>query len=242
MKTNGLVRTCMSMTCLLTVATLASACTLTRMQVPPPLAKGATTVPVLHEDNFFDDDMVAFGQWKTRSVDNGWTRSQSTSGFFTPGNVVQAEQGYRIQLDHDGKLAWEIACQKTMQSLQQSLGALRMTQSDQHLRCAMRKPGEKVAGSLVMHMGRRDNVGQLRWGERTLKVAASHQAQGGQSFDAVGFVFSESGKMLAALQTVNNPILWLSNSADAASRVAIATAVTAIVLYDPLSDDRDRSD
>ena len=82
----------------------------------------------------------------------------------------------------------------------------------------------------------------LPYGLRTLKVAASHQAQGGQSFDAVGFVFSESGKMLAALQTVNNPILWLSNSADAASRVAIATAVTAIVLYDPLSDDRDRSD
>ena len=241
MKTSRVARAGRSLPCLLALAGLAAGCTLPRMQVPPALAKEASTLPVHHEENFSTDDVVAFGQWKTRSVDNGWTRSQSTSAFFTPGAVAQAEQGYRVQLDRDGKLTWEIACQKTLQSLQQRLGALRMTQSDQLLRCAMRKPGEKVAGSLVMYMGQRDNAGVLRWGERTLKVTASHQAQGGKSFDAVGFTFSESGKMLAALQTINDPILWLSNSADAPLRDAIAMATTAIVLYEPLSDTRDRS-
>jgi hypothetical protein len=217
-------------------------CTTARMAVPSAL-RATPGLPAEGRNTLSFNEAFRFGPYEVEEVHRGWGR-KTTVGIMAY-QWGTARQKYRFVLRTPAGGRWTAHCatgvrRKDLEMTGFLGGQLDVSlESDVLFSCELHPP-QGEAWRLVMEQGTADQVmrGVLGRGETRMDVAGTRRLEGSpiQLTEAAGYEFLESGQPVAAVQVMNQGIVWLPDALEGERRDAVAAASTALLLYRDLRD------
>jgi hypothetical protein len=216
------------------VLALVIGCTPARMAVPPQMAASSDELRVTEKPGFFAGDTLKFGPYRAREIHQGWTvedRLEVNRFFHTDKGQ---SFGFRLFLDEAPRQ--RVACRAALEANGVQLGNFRIKGEHLGLACRLGQGENPDAGWLVIEEEHHHQTGRVMVGEVTLEIDSDYRAQGtiADMRDPVGYKIYENGKLVAAVQTINDGAVWLSRDASLEVRQAASLAAAALLLFPQL--------
>ena len=220
-----------------TAAVALSGCAAGSMDLPADLA-GAERMQVEGRGGWRGSQRAAFGSWEATDVDRSWTKG---SGWrigigAIGGGSDKARQEYSFRFLEDGELVETIGC---LAVGSRGTGTSAVIDVDLSAREALEcRPtdtpeGEEPAWDLVLEANRdRHLEGFLRVGEQRYTVVATGRGGGLTPAMSFGFEVRGDGRVVAAVETVNEGAVWISPDVAGTERTTLAAAAGALLLYE----------
>lgn len=202
------------------------ACAPARMQVRDDVAAEADRIRIDARGA-----ELAMGPWRASEIDRGWSYVHE-SGF---GMVRRedADQSYTFVLENDDSSRRHVACLSTHRASALDAAGLEERRTGSALACEVRDEEGRRVGRLDLSLGDGTRAGFVDVGRRRLAIASSHELEGGVETPGVaGFEFRAQNRAVGALQVVDERILWVPRTLDAATKDSIALAAAALALYE----------
>ncbi|MCF8031603.1 MAG: hypothetical protein K9K66_01580 [Desulfarculaceae bacterium] len=225
----------LSILCLLMFA---FACKEASMAVPTDLSVAAQTMKVEQTRIIGWDSPFDFGPYQVSQVQRGWT--ESTAWGFMIYESYKAEQSYQYAVTKKGKKPWQCNCATNVnqQVLEGMVGGGKLTWelgAGQTLACSLKSPTGDLWRMALAASGRSGEPmqGLLVGPKLTITVQGTDKLEGSSIplSEPTGYVFSvhtSTSGPVAAVQVINNGVLWLPHSPDAD---ALAAASAALLLH-----------
>lgn len=229
-----------SMVSMCLLLALLPACREARMAVSPDLTAAAPAWPVSGRAVMGLESPVSFGPYRVTGVHRGWTER------FGWGAVIyeslNASQEYEFRLEGPAPRPWQAQCavnadqQFLKTALDKGRGEISWELSGQtNLVATFRE----LLGSQVWEMvltrpsGRPVLNGYLAGGGRTIEVSGSRSLEGTSLplTEAAGYEFRLDGRLMGAVQTMNDGVVWLDPAAPDEARQAMAVAAAGLLLF-----------
>jgi hypothetical protein len=223
-----------------------SACS-TAMQVDPALQSTADVLPVKGRQGWLINQKLSFGPYKSDRVQRGWTKSYDIP-------FVVRFQGAREKLHFelsDGALRSEVFClgKITTQDLPilNDLFSIPL-KNDDVFTAAIYLPGRQENWKLLVENPNKRIAGQLSSGvlksdrEEIRLEEARHTDAGYKNLGnmVLGYHFVQDGRVVGAVELLNNGRVALDRSLPAERRFLLANAAAALLLRRELADQIDQ--
>ncbi|OQA24921.1 MAG: hypothetical protein BWY59_01978 [Verrucomicrobia bacterium ADurb.Bin345] len=214
-------------------------CTVARMAVDPSLAGGAQELPVQGRQGFVWNKPLEFGGFKVTDIDRGWLKRMKWDVFGLTGE--KARQSYEFKIASGNGPAWQAKCATGINRKDLELdnflntgGSLKVElESDVLFACTFTAP--RGEWKLIMSQGTRQVVlnGILTDGSKQLLVEGTRELAGGAwpMMEPTGYHFLLNGRFVGAVEVLNAGAVWLDGSLDENTRMAVASASSALLLY-----------
>jgi hypothetical protein len=209
---------------------LLQGCQVARMQVAPELERLAA-VPVFGANPRKWNAPLAFGPWRSEVAHEGmkWDFALPllglTAGYSTqPYRVVVTAGGEPIQAECHARAA---SLSRGSLAVDPAFGKLPV------FACAFQG---RCAGSLRLNttaMGQK--AGTIDYGDTRWELRSVHRFQGSSipSGPPLGYEVTGGGRVVAAVETINQGRVWLDPAVSPRDQERLAVAVMVLLLYDP---------
>jgi hypothetical protein len=206
------------------------ACQVAQMQVAPELERLAA-VPVSGANPRQWNAPLAFGPWRAELAYEGmkWDFALPllglTAGYSTqPYRVVASAGGEPIQAECHARA---VSLARQGLEVDPALGKLPA------FACAFRGRGD---GSLRLRVtARSQEAGALAFGDTHWALRSVHQFRGSSipSGPPLGYEFEGGGRVVAAVETINQGRVWIDPAVSPRDQERLAVAIMVLLLYDP---------
>ncbi len=215
-----------------------SSCSPARMATPRSLDGRSQTLHV-KLDRGPVNEAVVFGPWHTKEIDRKWTTRIGGGVKFAGVGIVdeQADQPYTFTLARNGsEHTWFVECVTSLSNEEVIVGPVRLRKGTTSIRClaADERKGHKI--EIAVMMKGNGHVGGVHVGKEWYKVETAHKIKGGATLGtAAGYTIRRGYSMVAAVQTINDRLVWLRTGMDEEIKPPVAITLTSLLLYRPLS-------
>lgn len=201
-------------------------CAAARMQVDPGLAAGAEKLPVNVDKSLTSYNAIGIGPYQAEDLDVAW---KSTSGAKVgPVSGSDTSKKYAFKVTASGKTVGA-KCEYTKSAKGVVMG-IATAGASEGVTCTFAGAGDGAA--LAVKRGEAGFAGQATVNGRAYGIASRHVvAGGGSSSSPVGYDVRVGEKLLAEMQTSTEPTVWLDKSADADDKLAAATLMIGLYLF-----------
>lgn len=223
-----------------------AACAPVRMAVPDHLTHEAKAMPVVKTPAFwiFGLKTMTFGSYRMTDYHQGWTSTNRVE--VGPFDASRARQRFEFKLTPDQGNTWQgrcgVAASRKEVSGKVGGGALAYElDSRASLNCTFK---EKGAGSWTMALSLQEIgidgdpllAGVLTDGKRRFRVEGTDEAAGTSftSGDCTGYSIKDEGRVLGAVQVINDPRVWMDPAAEPELGPPLALVSTALLLQPDL--------
>ena len=233
-----------SLYCFTTLLLFLPGCRPAHMAVPRSLQNSATVMEVSGRQKLSFDESFAIPPYQVTQVNRGWTRS--TAWGIMMWNSSNRDQSYNFIVQNPGMTDFRVQCatDRSWQGLEFGdvfKGTLDIEYAvDANLLCEISQ--DKAAPvSLVMKYDDRGNMmlsGKLSDGKTQIAVRASNKLEGSPIAlsTATGYFFSRSGKTIAAVDVINEGMIWLAADVSTQEQQLLTTASAALLLFQDLQE------
>ena len=220
------------------LALLAFACREAQMAIPPDLNLASPPMKVEQTRVIGWDSPFDFGPFHVSAVHRGWT--EATAWGFMVYESYKAEQSYEFRIAKQGGKPWQCNCATNVnqQVLEGMVAGGKLTWelgAGQSLACSLKGPGGQLWKLALAASGhsRAAMRGYLIGPKLTIQVQGTDKLEGSTIplSEPTGYVFSvhtTTSGTIAAVQVINNGVLWLPNSPE---QEPLAAASAALLLY-----------
>jgi len=227
------------------LAWMLGACSVPAMRVDPDLAAQAQPWPVHGRNGWWIEQQLSFGEYRSGPVSRGWTK-----GYDYP--FIIRFTGARE------KLRFPVRDAAGNEAMVHCIGKLR----EQDLRLfteyfdvnlnttdtftgTVRISEERVYDFFVSNLNTQQNIGyrplegEIRGSAEPVRLRAVWQLDSGQRWlDTlpIGVEFLLGGRVVAAVETVNEGRVWIEDGLTGPDRMAVAAVAAALLLRNDLAD------
>jgi len=229
----------------LTIAILISGCTTAHMALPSDMPAGITQMTVEGRKAFSFDESFSFGPYAIQDVQRGW-RVKTAWGFLGF-NSSHAKQTYEFEMK-TGKKTWTANCATGVRWKDMNFGNFMDTggtlnwelKSDLVFACTFARKKSGKTWKLAMNQGTEHIVmdGVLTDDKSSILVEGTQKLEG-SSFpllDPTGYYFRKNGKIVGAVEVINNGAVWIDATQSKEVQSALACASAALMLYKDLKE------
>lgn len=217
---------------------LLAGCTVAEMSIPQPVRSNMEVLPVQGREGIFLAKQISFSPYRLTQIRRGWVSTftlgvwfWSTSGsgqkysFFldspnqpSPIPVLCATKAKWSELNFEGRswsLDWGLSGNTA------TVGSFKMAGRD----WAVVVRGDNASALSL--------AGVITDGNRKIEIQATRDLQGAAwpVLDDVGYFFSENGKVIGAVETINAGKVFFVRGLDAQTKDLLATASGVLLLY-----------
>jgi hypothetical protein len=204
------------------------------MAVPPQMAASSDEMRVTEKPGLLAGDTLKFGPYRARDIHHGWTVEDrlEVNRYFHSGKGQ--DFGFRLFLDEEARQ--RVACRAEVEANGVQFGNFRIKGEHLGLACRLGQGEGTETGWLVVEEDHHHQVGRVTVGGVTLDIDSDYRAQGtiADMRDPVGYKLYENGKLVAAVQTLNDGAVWLSRDASLEVRQVASLAAAALLLFPQL--------
>jgi hypothetical protein len=202
------------------------------MWVPPNLAEASDGYAMNRPA--FKSSVVkqtfTFGPYTASNVALGGTHSSSWKNEYSV--EKNSEQAFSFQISDGSATNLSVLCVNTSMEDGVEVGSWSLTSEYRGLRCQMTGIPTPVSLSLGSG-GNTDSVaGAIDIGETRVLLRTNKQlASGRSSFNPTGYIFEEDATPLGCVDITNKGFVYLDRSASAETRLVLAAASVAVILF-----------
>lgn len=233
----------------LIVLTASVGCASAAMQLPADLA-GVERMEVEGRGGWRGSQGARFGAWAAEDVERSWTKGSGWRVGIGPvsGGSDRAAQEYSFRFVEEGAELGRVLCE-TRGSRSSAAGrvvgvdiaaeeALECRPAPADVTVAGAGTGAEPAWDLVLS-ARRDRhlEGFLRIGQARYPVVSTGPGGGMAPAVPYGFEIRSEGRVVAAVETVNDGAVWLAPELTGETRTTFAAAAAALLLFERVATD-----
>lgn len=215
-------------------------CNRAKMKVSDYLKANSTELEVSGKQGWQLNRMLRFGEFKTSEVKGGW---QTGSSFHFIIDYQDAEQKYSFdQYDSLGNKT-NVYCVATLSAEHfktlDGLVTIPVNAEDLFTAKIVANSGNSIWDLILVNPNRvafsEETKGELKNGNMQYEIKPVRELEQG-SFGPriIGYDFHYNNQVVAAVQTMDNGIVWISKNLDAEQRLILASACSAIMLREDL--------
>lgn len=208
-------------------------CTVAEMAVEPRLAAESRPLAVTGANPRTWNRPLGFGPFSTAANRDGTELSWAFQAFGIGAGGAHRPYGFRLQ--SPGVIELETACHTRELRLFRGSFEVDLTAAfTPALACAFRPLPAGLPGTLTLAVKGSDYRGSLELaGGGSLGVRSVHRFAGSslRNSDPVGYDFTDRGRTVAAVETVNRGRVWLAPDLDPSVRDQVAAAAAALLLF-----------
>jgi len=240
------VKTAGSTICILMVSgALLSGCTVPYMQVDPQLSAQAPALPVQGRQGWLINQKLSFGKFSSSPVKRSWTKGYNIP-FIVRFSGAKEKLGFSMQ-NAAGDQA-ELFCLGKLREY--DLPVMNKTfevnlKTTDVFTCAIAMADQSYefySENLNQNPRFNEPTGQLKGPGLELSIRAVGSLEGGQSSwstTALGYELLSDGKVLAAVETLNEGRVWISPELSEHQQLLAASVATALLLRSSLAEHND---
>ncbi|QRR03545.1 hypothetical protein [Dyadobacter sandarakinus] len=230
------------------LAAIAFSCRTAEVSVHNDLKTGAEVYTVKGRQGFQVGQVLSFGDFKTSKVNRGWTFGYSIP-FIVSFQGASEKLSFR-QLDQHGGQAevvlvskfreTELAVAKDYFSVSLHYknyfaGAIKLDHAESSWDFIVYNADGAGRG-----FGNRETSGFVRNGRTRIDIRAINSLEGSSeilTYNSVyGYEFTQGGKVIAAVSTINNGKVWMKEGLDAETRLVLAGICSGLMLRNQVED------
>lgn len=190
------------------------------LTVPQGLAEQSTKMPVAKVDR----GHMKFGEYEVHNIRRGWSKG----GGISVGGLGASKKSRDFSfLLARGAESFTVTCK--LQASSTSAGSITVDSSEQVL-CDMAS-GETPWKIVLVGQGNKSVSGRLQKGEREIQISPAH----GGAFGPRGYYIREGQEVAAVDVSKKFRTVWLRTELEAEVSLALATAATALMIYEEVA-------
>ena len=198
------------------------------MQPDPTLAAHSQHFAMDVKKSALSYDAISFGPYQVANIDLDWGRSSSArSGSFTQS---RSTKDYAYTVSSAGT-SLNVKCKYKKETSGASLSGMSLGGHKVSLHCDLSR-ADAVDGAFDLRSADNGYAGEAKAKERTFAVASRHAVVGGTTSSPAGYDVRAGDNVLAEVQTVNEPEVWLDTAAPADDAIAAAAIVVAVYFFE----------
>lgn len=223
-------------------------CSTPQMRVDPLLAAQASALPVSGREGWLVDQILSFGEYRSGPVSRGWTK-----GYDYPFVIrfTGAREKLRFAVfDHSGNEAMVHCAGKLREQdlrLFRDYFDINIGTTDTFIGTVALNGGRQYDFhfenlNTQQSTGYRPLEGTVQGGIETIRLRAVwHLASGQRWLDTqpIGVEFLRAGRVIGAVETVNEGRVWISEDLGGEDRLLLASLAAALLLRSDLADHND---
>lgn len=220
----------------------AGGCQTARMAVPGFLEERADIYPCEGRQGFKIGEDFSFGPYQVRDVRRGWTQRVAWDLAFAEGSVRRQDFEFTVHAPDGNRWRGNAVTGVRKHDISGRVGGGEWTwdlASEVNFLVRMEDERQAQFWTLAMAEGRGDILmkGELSDGQIIYRVEGSNRLQGTSMplADAAGFIFYLGPRAVAAVEVINQGVVFFDRELEPVQRDALAGASTALLLYRDIS-------